>query len=434
MHTHHMATTACRAPPFYAAPSESCALGVCKWAHEHYKGFFVGKGGALKRVTLQLQQLLQCVGGAQQVVLVDVGAGIWGITESRAMRSGGTADDSDSLLLLSNFGERAHVHAFEANAAAAAMLQRVVARRPTTRNFTTHYSVHAMGMGATATMTHVAQCGQKNRWTLKTTQETIDTEKRWRCGRGASIEQTSFDVFAERYVPASAPLLYAKVDVEGGEMLVLEGMRGLLSTGRGPAVMSFEYGVGWAPVFGDKERKMRMNATQLRARNVSHSLFRFQTEMAGYGYDTFLLHHSRGGRVTLVPVWGGFWHDDLEICANQQLYQQAWCWNDLLVVSRCHDCVRRVLLDGVTGGANQAALREYLRAQGCEVAANAHTTHKRDAAALATANAHRKGQAPLQQLLQKITLNLTELHGYSPWKARCMPAERYGGHAPGGSR
>ena len=94
------------------------------------------------------------------------------------------------------------------------------------------------------------------------------------------------------------------------------------------------------------------------------TLFRFQQRLSALGYDTYLIHArpskeagaSRGVHardVTLVPVYGNFWHDDYEICFDRKVAYgryTEWCWNDLFVVRRCNKCVKRTMLKALQGG------------------------------------------------------------------------------------
>lgn len=94
------------------------------------------------------------------------------------------------------------------------------------------------------------------------------------------------------------------------------------------------------------------------------TLFRFQQRLSALGNDTYLIHArpskeagaSRGMHardVTLVPVYGNFWHDDYEICFDRKVAYgryKEWCWNDLFVVRRCKKCVKRTMLKALQGG------------------------------------------------------------------------------------
>ena len=98
--------------------------------------------------------------------------------------------------------------------------------------------------------------------------------------------------------------------------------------------------------------------------SIQQTLFRFQQRLSALGYDTYLIHArpskeagaSRGVHardVTVVPVYGNFWHDDYEICFDRKVAYgryQEWCWNDLFVVRRCNKCVKRTMLtQGASG-------------------------------------------------------------------------------------
>ena len=61
--------------------------------------------------------------------------------------------------------------------------------------------------------------------------------------------------------------------------------------------------------------------------------------------------HARD--VTLVPVYGDFWHPDYEICFDRKVAYgryREWCWNDLFVVRRGNSCVKHTLLKALQGG------------------------------------------------------------------------------------
>lgn len=51
-----------------------------------------------------------------------------------------------------------------------------------------------------------------------------------------------------------------------------------------------------------------------------------------------------------MPISGGFWDGEMEICFNRSATYGAWgwahaCWNDLIAVHRCEECTRRVLFE-----------------------------------------------------------------------------------------
>ena len=163
---------------------------------------------------------------------------------------------------------------------------------------------------------------------------------------GGSVNVTSLDDFAATSLPRGAKLLYVKVDVEGGELEVLEGMRRLLRSGR-VALASFEYAKGWHPLF--RTRGRGLNESE-RLSTRPRSLHAFQEKASRFGYETYLIAVDRHAGVVLVPVHDFFWHDELEICADRRAFYGSWdqwCWNDLLVVPRCDRCVKAVLFDEI---------------------------------------------------------------------------------------
>ena len=198
------------------------------------RGFRVDTAMGLKHLTLLLPRLLECPrqddGRAGQPRLVDVGAGIHNMPgfELKAKRL--HADDSDALWILAGFGERAEVHGFEANPKKAAQLQAAARSRPNTAAYARQLTVHSEALGSVVRETRVAKCGTASTWAT--------THQKWmkRCGEGARINETRLDV---AFSPPHDALLYLKVDIEGGEWAVLEGMTRLLREQR-IELMSFE--------------------------------------------------------------------------------------------------------------------------------------------------------------------------------------------------
>ena len=92
--------------------------------------------------------------------------------------------------------------------------------------------------------------------------------------------------------------------------------------------------------------------------------------MYSLGYNTYLLHGGRRN-MTLFPVYGSFWHDDLEICAHRERFYGTtkWhCWNDLLVVRRANECLRTGLLAATNEQTSAGYLRRRDKARGMNVA------------------------------------------------------------------
>ena len=359
----------CAAPQ--CIPTPACTAAVRRFATKHGGGFWVGSNKCLKRLTPRLGSLLRCsrAGSSALPLVIDVGAGIHGLAGFEYTATGLHEDDSDALWLLAAFGEGADVHAIEPNAKKAREL-RIAA---TTRNATRHLPkdllrTHALGVGAHTQLGSLVLCGSSNVWSVDgaapvtASGQRCGPDKRW--AKRQVLNVTTLDDFVQQQQqrPPHQPhlkhqhivhfprrLLYVKVDVEGAEMAVLEGMQSLLEHGL-VDVMSFEYGFQWVPDLFGQPASAPLHQAQRDA--LSHSLKRFQQASFRYGYETYLLNGPPGGAISLVPVYGPFWHDDLEICANRSAYyrrRQAWCWNDLLVVRRCSECVRTALL-GLIGG------------------------------------------------------------------------------------
>ena len=118
---------------------------------------------------------------------------------------------------------------------------------------------------------------------------------------------------------------------------------------------SFEYANGWHPAYNRRGPVEAAERAQIR-----ETLRAFQERLDAYGYDTYLVHAVRKRHpfriaVSLVPVGGEFWDDAFEICFDRALVYGrigetgygSHCWNDVVVVRRCNECVKRVLMEQV---------------------------------------------------------------------------------------
>ena len=317
-------------------PTQACLDSIHTWALRNGRGFWVGKVGrtgmGLKLLTMQLHRMLTCRTSASPVLLVDVGAGIhnlspqWAYSTSRLH-----PDDSDSLWLLKTFKKHARVHAFDVSSQSVEQLRRAARERPMTQQLAGQLTVHHLGVGAEVSNSHVAQCGMANTWSLASRPATE------RCGKGENVNVTTLDTFAAEH----GDPLYVKIDTEGSEFDVLQGMSGLLREQR-VAMVSFEYAFGW-------DRHYESIAVTADQRpSIKRTLFRFQAILSEWGYDTYLINAPRSGYIALVPVYGQFWHPDWEICFNRtKFYGAAHCWNDLIAVRRCNACEKNVLLNEI---------------------------------------------------------------------------------------
>jgi hypothetical protein len=190
---------------------------------------------------------------------------------------------------------------------------------------------------------------------------------------GEAVNVTTLDAFAADM--SWRRILYVKVDVEGGELQVVNGMQRLLRERR-VELASFEYAVNWHPLFS-RDGALTPGERVLRLRNAS--LAHFQQTLYAHGYHTYLIHaaparwmgetqrrtlnRSKNEPViTLLPVYGRFWHPEFEICADRKRFYKhlGHCWNDLLVVRRGSGCVKQRILKLLHGPDDV-----YPECQGC---------------------------------------------------------------------
>ena len=347
------------------SPNAACSSSIARWAREHGRGFWVGEANGLKRLTVQMPALLQCVAEkGQKPVLLDIGAGIHGtasaiddaLNASRLQRLASHVDDSDALLLLAAFKASAEIHAFEPTARHVTRLRQHAALRVSTRQYAPHLTVHQLGVGARVENGFLRTCGYSNTWSVLSqkavrsdcTGRALTTPQALRASL-IPINVTSVDAFIE--ARNISRVLYAKVDVEGGEWDVLEGMKRLLARQQ-VDLLSFEYAMGWEPLYSRPEP-----LTMAQRRSVKHTLRRFVAALSGSGYDTYLVHalgRSWRSAVRLIPAY--FSNDEtddaLEICFDRGAFYgpRGWrhaCWNDLIAVGRCSKCIRDVLFNTI---------------------------------------------------------------------------------------
>jgi len=342
-------------------PSSSCLSSVLEFVRSSRKGFFVGraskdgdKRSPLKLLTEMLPKIAASTlsrlhgdgsrpfpaGRSERFytwpTLIDVGAAAY----SREFRS---PDGSDALLMLHVFGGNCTIHAFEAQHEKAEELERLGSKMSETKHPTHSHSliVHAAGVGKQKGELKILN---KNKW--KNTARLADENGQASDGLGGSAVNggKTVPVVALDDLFQKTGAFYVKIDVEGGERNVLLGMNKLLESGM-VDLISVEYANQWSPEFSDtKSHPIPMSEYK------GPSLKELAARMAsiGVGYDTYLLHKDESSkRVTLVPVYGKFWRDELEICLNTPLYQQPWCWNDLLLVRREQPALKAALMDVV---------------------------------------------------------------------------------------
>ena len=331
------------------APSSECVAAVHGWALGRRRpGFRVKHALGLKHLTVLLPALLDC-NLDQPVQLVDVGAGIHNLFGYELKAQDLHEDDSDALWLLAGFQHAADVHAFEINHLKALELQQAAATRPMTQHVAQRLHIHTTSVGdhIVGNTARIALCGAENTWSI--------SAARPDCQQGSRINHTTMDAYFAR---SAGRLLYVKIDVEGAEVQVLRGMHHLLNAGM-VDIISLEYAFGWNAAFDDGFSSDRRTTRQAKK---GETLKLTQAMLDQVGYDTYLIHAEQADPrvpikkpqtmvdITLVPVYGPYWHDEFEICLRtNEVYGRRGCWTDLLVVRRCMSpCLKRMLLRQLT--------------------------------------------------------------------------------------
>ena len=303
--------------------------------------------------------------------MVDLGAGIYGSNVNGTLSAG--IDDSDALILLAGFKDRADVFAFEARPDKAEELRQEAMHRASTAEYAAaHLQVYAMGASHTSGHLRFANCGGRTNWMVLSNGSLP--------ARGCEVKYTvpvrSLDEMASSGMFKNRTLAYVKVDVEGGEVDVAKGMQRML-TDQKVELMSFEYAKNWnSELFYRRQmgnKRLSGDTSLLRdPYQRERTLGEFQKLMRATGYDTYLLHgqvststagqdrnkrHGKHGNsmaqprvVTLVPVYGTFFDTSrFEICLRRHHFKQPFCWNDLLVVRSGNEGLKRRLLQELHG-------------------------------------------------------------------------------------
>ena len=326
---------------------------------------------ALKHLTTRLPSVFAgCCSQAQiPFQIVDLGAGIYGSHLNGSLLA--STDDSDALILLAGFRDRADVFAFEARPDKAEELRQEAQRRSSTaQHAPTHLHVFAMGASESSGQLRFANCGGRTNWMVLTNNTTPEAG----CEVKYTIPVRSLDEMAQSGLFQNRSLAYVKVDVEGGEADVAKGMRRMLMEQQ-VELMSFEYAKNWnADLFHHRQKgNKRLRDLSVLDHDASvkeRTLEQFQKLMDAAGYDTYLMHGKspEDGRlegkqagihgeptaarvVTAVPVYGRFFsRRDFEICLRRHHFKQPFCWNDLLVIRRGNIELKRRLLQELHGG------------------------------------------------------------------------------------
>ena len=320
--------------------SGTCSSSILRFAKSKPAGFVVGTNLALKRLTYFLPDvhaalLSSTTKGHHSLlkalrlpILIDVGAAAYGAPED--------ADGSDSQLLAIRFAQAKQsvsVHAFEMQQDMATRL-----RREAERLSLANYTVHTLGVGARPAQLPVMSPTGKKRTVglVDTSQYSVPQHGKSRrntVGRmtlNSLVTVTTLDAFAARF---DRHIFYLKIDTEGHEPQVLQGMHVLLRE-RPPLFISFEYGGGWSTQL----RKLSELKASQPARGTarwgheelgtdSPSLRDFVSQLAEHGYAVFLLHQEG-----LVRIDGPWWDDFFELVLLRD--SQVPAWHDLIAARR----------------------------------------------------------------------------------------------------
>ena len=178
-------------------------------------------------------------------ILVDIGAGLY---YPRGQRSKyvlndppvDLADESDALLWLRILGARASITAFEPKPDKALELLEAALSRPGTRNNSLHLTVHPGAVGNREGRLLFANCHTgETGWQLVGNRSLAQLRAE-RCSVEYTVPVTTLDAWAAYALPEGGRVFYLKVDTEGGEIDVLNGMGKLLRQQR-VELMSFEW-------------------------------------------------------------------------------------------------------------------------------------------------------------------------------------------------
>lgn len=299
-----------------------------------------------------------------QAVLIDIGAYI---TSTRD-----TTEVQEVMRVFAQKGlQPPLVHAFDTQSIAT-VRQIMGLKFPGALNHT--FFVHEMGIGASDEVREV------DHWTIG---KAVPVAKRGRRRGPVTTQMRSLESFCEEHGVAHVDFI--KVDTEGHEWAVLEGLRRIMQKSR-PLVI-FEYGHGWESQWRAALREgkgaalpsgpndipaaitnpshegfqvwlkwnkkssrrrqhiprpyMNMSVAQLERYGARATLHQFcQSEMDALGYDCYFLaawrdQRSRKTRELLVPISGVFWDDAHELCLRWfELGVWRGCWTDFVAVPR----------------------------------------------------------------------------------------------------
>ena len=221
-----------------------CRANLLRFSQNSTLGFVVPASKALKKLTGHFGILrtavlaaaraaadTQLLAAAEMPIALDVGAAAYGHKH--------WADGSDSLLLLEQFQHvsGAQIHAFEMQPDLAEKLGQVARRQQARQRSTTMFKVYKYGLSDVPSTGHAV-----------TSMAGATVRNTFSLGGGVtkqsarvvlSVNVSTVDLWAHSQA-LRRPILYVKVDVEGGEPKVLAGMQALLRSPHAPIFMSFE--------------------------------------------------------------------------------------------------------------------------------------------------------------------------------------------------
>jgi FkbM family methyltransferase len=149
----------------------------------------------------------------------------------------------------------------------------------------------------------------------------------------ATVETTTLDSYTSK--EGIFKIDYLKIDTEGNDPRVLQGMQRLLRTGS-VGILILEHSSHWNEyynaVWKSGKEKPGRNSSQLQRELDMKSVVELMEDL---GYEAFVLgvynHES-----LLMPLTGVFWDDTYDVCLGR------FCFEDILFVSRRHPYYARV--------------------------------------------------------------------------------------------
>ena len=326
----------------------ACTSSILRFAQSKPAGFVVGTNLALKRLTYFLPDVHAALRSSTTTgrplydavrlpMLIDVGAAAYGGPYD--------ADGSDSQLLAIRFAQARQsvsIHAFEMQKDMATRLRKEAKKLNLGR--LANYTVHTLGVGARpAQLPVMSPNGKKrtvglvdvnvSRYSVPQHARQHGKSRRTHVDRmtlSSLVTVTTLDAFAARF---DRRIFYLKIDTEGHEPQVLQGMHVLLRE-RPPLFISFEYSGGWSTQLrklAELKASQPAGGTARWGRSAlgtdSSSLRDVSFQLAQHNYAVFLLHQEG-----LVRIDGPWWDDFFELVLLRD--SQVPAWHDLIAAQR----------------------------------------------------------------------------------------------------